>query len=300
VVVQDGRAALCDFGIALTVGDLTCDPSAGTPGYVAPELELSSDSAPSPRTDVFSAARTLRAVLGADVPAALEQLLCEAESAYPPDRPDDGVVFAERFRALAATSDASRQCTTEAPAADLPGQRTSTTRTTWAAASTALVIAALTGLWGLQPGDGAPSSAQALQWPASAGPDVTSSGEPVVLEERTWADCKNGTQPPFTSKYVVDGEVAVVATVHVDEQAGEACATLDKRWGTLLHDETTHMALTLCSGPDRCDRDWHGYRFSAGPVRVPVETGCLSWRVSLQDRAGRWVVKDDVRSAGCD
>jgi hypothetical protein len=88
--------------------------------------------------------------------------------------------------------------------------------------------------------------------------------------------------------------------VHIDDRTGEACATLDKRWGTPMHDETTHMALTLCSGPGRCDRDWHSYRFSAGPVRVPVETGCVSWRVSLQDRAGRWVVKDDVRSAGCD
>jgi len=55
VLVKDGRAALCDLGIAMHVDTLTGDTGAGTIAYLAPELlRPGADQSPDFRSDVYS------------------------------------------------------------------------------------------------------------------------------------------------------------------------------------------------------------------------------------------------------
>lgn len=69
VLVKDGRAALCDLGIAMHVDTLTRDTCAGTTAYLAPELlRRGPDQSRDFRADVYSAARTIRTAVGDDVP----------------------------------------------------------------------------------------------------------------------------------------------------------------------------------------------------------------------------------------
>lgn len=97
VLVDDGGAALCDFGLAMPVDGTTLDRSAGTPGFVAPELDA---ELPSFRSDVYSAAQTIARMLGPDVPAAVDHLVTAvAGSQRPGDRPADATEFAGRLRA---------------------------------------------------------------------------------------------------------------------------------------------------------------------------------------------------------
>ena len=99
VLVKDGRAALCDLGIAMQVDRLTGDTGAGTIAYLAPELlRPSAERSPDFRSDVYSAARTIRSAVGDDVPDALDQLLTRAESEEPADRPADVADFRRRLR----------------------------------------------------------------------------------------------------------------------------------------------------------------------------------------------------------
>ena len=98
VLVKDGRAALCDLGIAMHVDTLTGDTGAGTTAYLAPELlRRGGDQSPDFRSDVYSAARTIRTAVGDDVPDALDQLLTRAESEEPADRPADAADFRDRL-----------------------------------------------------------------------------------------------------------------------------------------------------------------------------------------------------------
>nr|WP_276611909.1 serine/threonine-protein kinase [Kineococcus vitellinus] len=97
VVAEHGRAKLCDLGLALDLSALTQDNAAGTPRYLAPEL-LDGTTRPSRRTDVYAAAQTLRTIIGTDVPEPLEQLLTEAASVNPADRPADAGAFERMFR----------------------------------------------------------------------------------------------------------------------------------------------------------------------------------------------------------
>lgn len=100
VLASGGRAQLCDLGLVLDEFGHTADGAAGTPRYSAPEL--AAGARPSARTDVFSAARTIRDVLGADLPAPLERLLAAAGSPVPDDRPADAAAFAAAFRTVCA------------------------------------------------------------------------------------------------------------------------------------------------------------------------------------------------------
>ncbi len=96
VLVRDGRAVLCDLGLAMLAGDTVLDPRAGTPRYRAPELLAS--AVPSQRTDVYSAALVLRELLGDPAPhPALERVLRQAGSSLPADRPSSAAEFASRF-----------------------------------------------------------------------------------------------------------------------------------------------------------------------------------------------------------
>jgi serine/threonine-protein kinase len=100
-VLADGsRAKLCDLGLVLDRAGWTQDGAAGTPRYLAPEL-LRGDQ-PSPRSDVYSAARTIAETLGPGLPAPLERLLTSAASADPAGRPTDAGAFAVQFRQACA------------------------------------------------------------------------------------------------------------------------------------------------------------------------------------------------------
>jgi hypothetical protein len=98
VLVDDSGAALCDFGLAMPVDGVTMDRAAGTPGFVAPELDA---EVPGFRSDVYSAAQTIARLLGSDVPAAVDHLVTAvAGSTRPADRPADAMEFAARFRTV--------------------------------------------------------------------------------------------------------------------------------------------------------------------------------------------------------
>ncbi len=96
-VLADGsRAKLCDLGLVLDRAGWTQDGAAGTPRYLAPELLRGGQ--PSPRSDVYSAARTITETLGPGLPAPLRRLLTAAASGNPADRPTDAAAFAVQFR----------------------------------------------------------------------------------------------------------------------------------------------------------------------------------------------------------
>ncbi|WP_462418619.1 protein kinase domain-containing protein [Kytococcus sp. Marseille-QA3725] len=91
LVGRDGEVVLADFGLVVGPDDRVADPAAGTEGHVAPEL--SAGGRPDPRSDVYSAAVVADALLGEDVPPAVEQVLLRASSHRPEDRPADAGEF---------------------------------------------------------------------------------------------------------------------------------------------------------------------------------------------------------------
>ncbi|TDU01661.1 ricin-type beta-trefoil lectin protein [Streptomyces sp. 846.5] len=103
VLLRQGRAMLCDLGIAQPLGRHTLNAPAGTAGYLAPELGRGQQ--PDHRSDVYSAAVTLFEVLDRHLNAPLELLLTRASSTLPADRPADAAVFLTQLRQ--ATGDAA-------------------------------------------------------------------------------------------------------------------------------------------------------------------------------------------------
>jgi hypothetical protein len=101
VFLSNGRAALGDFGIAVPVWGCGAD-RAGTERFMAPEVLGGAD--PSPRSDVYSAAVTLRSAF-AHVPHWLEPLFTRAASQHPEDRPVDGAAFRARVKAARPDED---------------------------------------------------------------------------------------------------------------------------------------------------------------------------------------------------
>ena len=137
---------------------------------------------------------------------------------------------------------------------------------------------------------------------AEAPPDVTPGGEPVVLAKKPPGRCQEllpGSAPPTVTAVRATGrKLGEVRTYYQPEQQ-RTCAKLVKPQGTPLHGEPTHLALTLCGDENQCGRDWHVYEIDAGPVVVPSRDGCVSWRVSMADKAGGWPVLDRVGWTGC-
>lgn len=112
-----GQVRLCDFGLVIEAGGLTADPAAGTPGHLAPELEHAQP--PTLRSDVFSAAATIAALLGPSMVPDIEHLVVtRALSQRPEDRPRDADDFR---RSLARVRSAARAA--EATGASGPGPR---------------------------------------------------------------------------------------------------------------------------------------------------------------------------------
>lgn len=102
VLVDRGRAKVCDLGLAMPADAFTQDTQAGTAWYVAPEL-AEPGSAPNARTDVYSAAVTIREILPEGASEDLDRLLLDAADA-PDRRPADGQEFLDRFVAAAGAA----------------------------------------------------------------------------------------------------------------------------------------------------------------------------------------------------
>ncbi|WP_432838771.1 protein kinase domain-containing protein [Dactylosporangium sp. CA-092794] len=106
VLLQGGRALLCDLGIAMAADGFTQDGAAGTAYFLAPELARG--GRPTYRSDVYSAAVTIRQLFGDTGPPALDGLLRRATSSDPGDRPADAAAFAAMLALAAAPADSSR------------------------------------------------------------------------------------------------------------------------------------------------------------------------------------------------
>lgn len=107
VLLRDGRGVLSDFGLAARSGDeITC-LNAGTPGYLAPELDGAEPAAPSVRSDIYAAGMTVQAAIGRSV--GRQQVRRVIAKATDPD-PDARYATADQLadaleRALAADVD---------------------------------------------------------------------------------------------------------------------------------------------------------------------------------------------------
>lgn len=122
VLIKDGRAALADLGIALGADEITRDCAAGTARFLAPELTRG--DRPGYRTDVYSAAMTIRAAVGTEVPEWLDTLLTRATSFDPADRPADAAEFRARLlqggaAAVTTSADLPAAATAVTPAASV-------------------------------------------------------------------------------------------------------------------------------------------------------------------------------------
>lgn len=102
VLLKGGRAALCDLGISMAAGGFTRYNAAGTDDYVAPELVAG--AAPSFRSDVYSAGRTIGALFPVRRPPQLDALLRRATSPDPGKRPADAAVFRAELNAAGRSS----------------------------------------------------------------------------------------------------------------------------------------------------------------------------------------------------
>ena len=100
ILIYNGRATLCDLGLAGTPGELPLTPQVGTPEYMAPELLADPGRGPDCRSDVYAAGRVLGDVLdGQCLPPRMEHLVyARAVSARPSDRPSGAGALARAFR----------------------------------------------------------------------------------------------------------------------------------------------------------------------------------------------------------
>ncbi len=147
-----------------------------------------------------------------------------------------------------------------------------------------------------------PPPRSALPDASKALPDVKRNGEPVVLDSKAAGLCQNrlpGASAPRVTEIIAGGQVLAEVRTYYQAEDEKTCAKLVKIDGTPLYDRPTHLALTLCGDRNRCERDWHAYKIDAGPLVVPSRNGCVSWRVSMANRRGAWLVRDEVGRTGC-
>jgi hypothetical protein len=327
LVTDEGRAKLCDLGLALDSAASTQDGAAGTPRYLAPEL-LDGHSVPSTRSDVYSAAQTIRDLVGPDTPEPLAQLLTEAGSVNPHDRPADAGAFEERFRrsaralriALPAPLPAARR-TDGVEGAAPPGELVKTPRRArrWRRSALTVVVllaACAAGVAVVRPWEnrasvdaGSPFAGSTgsvpPQWPdaARAPTDISADGAAVVLPTTESGRCDvvvEGAERVGDEPYTADGVELARLWIYFGADRQQACAKLVKPNGSPYNGVRTHLALTLCGDGNSCDFDWNSYSIDAGPLVVPSRAGCVSSRVSMMDDTGdRWLVRGDVRWFGC-
>ena len=298
VLVENGRAALCDLGIAMHVDTLTRDTCAGTTAYLAPELlRGDTDRSPDFRSDVYSAARTVRHAVGNEVPDALDNLLVRAESAEPADRPADAAEFRDRLRMVSDQLGLAVPVDTLDSGQHSPGHR----RSLIVVVASVLAVAIIGTAIGLLSANRAPSPTSPAIAAQQAAPDVDSAGLPVSLGKRSGGRCAGDLLPDGRYEHLINGRVVAVTSVFYDPAQHEACALLTKDRSDANFGTSSYLALTLCNSAGVCDRDWFSYPHEAGPVRVQsVDDGCVSWRASIWDpKGGQWLVRDLVRQVGC-
>jgi hypothetical protein len=137
---------------------------------------------------------------------------------------------------------------------------------------------------------------------STAPPDIAPNDDAVDLGARPPGRCQTvltGVSRPTTTAIRSAGRIVGQVRTYYEPQQQRACAKLVKPRGSPLHGDLTHLALTLCGDRNRCARDSHAYRTDAGPVVVPSRDGCVSWRVSMGDRGGEWLVRNRVARSGC-
>lgn len=320
LVDDDGRAALCDLGIVLPVDEVTRECGAGTPGYVAPELEHEGQH-PDRRSDVYSAAAVIATLVGDRAPEPVDHLVhAVAGSDRPEDRPADAADFARRVRSAMRGAGVAAPAVGAGAAPTRPRRRRSVL--TAAALSAVLAGGAATGVaverWRSGDDGGAaargavdaPTTAAAPTTQAAPDPvaaravlavvaDVGPDGRPVLRPPKPSGFCV-ADQPPAESVDVPSGGQVVASVRLYLTEGGWACAKFVKSTTSGLHDTPSYLALSLCNSRGDCDHDWNRYAVDAGPVRVRVPDGCLTWRVSAMDAAEtQWLVRDESGTRGC-
>lgn len=307
VLVHDDRGALCDLGIAMPVVEITREWRAGTPGYIAPELEDGSEQAlpPDRQSDVYSAAVTISRIIGDRAPAPIDHLVhAVAASDKREDRPADAQEFGRRLRSAIRASGIELATDGEARGAR-PEHTIGRRRTSLAVAiCAALMVAALTGAaatWLLTRGVRQEAQVKASTQAALAAlPDIGPSDIPQIRSARVAGRCagqplRNGTQQHRDAS----GRVIAITRVYYNNQ-GQACAKFEKAPASGLYNQKTYLALSLCNAQGQCDHDWNRYRIDAGPVKISVIDGCVTWRVSAMNTAETtWPVRDQLGTAGC-
>ncbi|HEX2810755.1 MAG TPA: serine/threonine-protein kinase [Kineosporiaceae bacterium] len=103
VLLKNGTAALGDLGITMHLDGWTRDGAAGTDSFLAPELVRGSP--PNVRSDVFSAAVTIRYMFTDDLPPEIEAVLTRGASHDPRDRPADANALRDQLRAARAAAE---------------------------------------------------------------------------------------------------------------------------------------------------------------------------------------------------
>lgn len=298
VLIKAGRAALCDLGIAMHLDALTGDTCAGTAAYLAPELLRSgADQSPDFRSDVYSAARTIRTALGDNVPDAVDRLLIRAESQEPADRPADAADFRDRLQKVSDRLGPAASAAAVEFEQHFSGRR----RSLIVIAACVLGVAIIGTAVGLLVADRGADSPAASPAAAQAPRDISAAGAPVSLGKRTGGRCDGDPVPDGRYEHLIDGRVIAVTTVFYNPAKHEACALLTKDRSDESFGTSSYLALTLCNSAGVCDVDWFSYPHEAGPVRVQsVHDGCVSWRSSMRDTQGaHWLVRDVVRQVGC-
>ncbi len=271
VVVTAGRAALCDLGVSVRVTDHGGDRAAGTRPYLAPELtDGNPDATADFRSDVYSAARTIRQTLGTDVPLTVDQLLTRAQSTAPADRPEDAGDFAARLtRVTADLGFGFRPGAAGAPAEDQaarrlrPGHRLPRRRVSIGLLTAALLlIGACAAVAVLRSGTPATASSattigqttasQQTRLPvrnaagvpalpaAGVAPDIDAYGHPVLLDRRPDVGRCHGTTGPGASiDQQVGGVTVATTTLYRDRSAGKLCAYFRKAGSDITYDRST-------------------------------------------------------------
>lgn len=136
---------------------------------------------------------------------------------------------------------------------------------------------------------------------SKAPPDIAPDGAAVKLARQPLDRCWQSAlvSPPRVTAIRATGRTLGEVHAYYQPKQHLMCAILVKPKGSPLYDELTHLALTLCGDHNRCAHTWHARRNYAGIVGVQSRDGCVSWRVSMADQAGKWPVRDRVGRTGC-
>ena len=137
---------------------------------------------------------------------------------------------------------------------------------------------------------------------ATAPADIAPNGDPVDLGPKPAGRCQQvlrGASAPKIANVRAAGRTLGQVRTYYQPELKRTCAKLVKPERSPLRGVLTHMGLTLCGDGNECAQDSHAYRTDAGPVVVASGDGCVSWRVTMGDEAGGWLVRHRVGRTGC-